>query len=152
MILPSPRPYVVLDRLNHADRVSARRLVLRWNDRRRGRGIGKDAPGTRSAPRCRMSCSPHAVQTPTPATEVGCPGMADFDLVVADASWSWTERLFSPLAELGVRVLLLKACDWCTALAQRRPARDWLWPARRVAPGIWEKRFILPPGWMKTYP
>lgn len=75
-----------------------------------------------------------------------------FDLVVADASWTWTERLFSPLADLGVRVLRLKACDWRTALAQRRPWSDWLWPARRVASGLWERTFVLPPGWMKTYP
>jgi teichuronic acid biosynthesis glycosyltransferase TuaH len=77
---------------------------------------------------------------------------AEFDLVVADASWSWTERLFSPLAGLGARVLLIKACDWRTALHQRRPASDWLNPRRRLGPGLWEHRFVLPPGWMKTYP
>ncbi len=76
----------------------------------------------------------------------------DFDLVVADASWTWTERLFSPLHAHGPRVLLLKACDWRTAANQRRPASDWLWPARQVAPNLWERTFVLPPGWMKTYP
>ncbi|HWE40263.1 MAG TPA: glycosyltransferase [Isosphaeraceae bacterium] len=74
------------------------------------------------------------------------------DLVVADASWTWTERLFSPLAELGVRVLLLKACDWRTAWNQGRPARDWLWPGRRLGPRLWERTLVLPPGWMKSYP
>ncbi|MDB5348869.1 MAG: hypothetical protein JWN86_116 [Planctomycetota bacterium] len=75
-----------------------------------------------------------------------------FDLVVADASWSWTERLFSPLADLGVRVLLIKACDWRTALNQRRPVRDWLCPLKRDGERLWQRQFVLPPGWMKTYP
>jgi teichuronic acid biosynthesis glycosyltransferase TuaH len=83
-----------------------------------------------------------------------CPssGPPSFDLVVADASWSWTERLFSPLADLGVRLLLIKACDWRNALHQRRPARDWLCPLRRLGEHLWERTFILPPGWMKTCP
>lgn len=77
---------------------------------------------------------------------------AAFDLVVADASWTWTERLFTPLADLGPRVLLIKACDWRNALQQQRPARDWLCPRRRLAPALWEQTIVLPPGWMKTYP
>jgi glycosyltransferase involved in cell wall biosynthesis len=72
--------------------------------------------------------------------------------VVADASWGWTERLFSPLADQGIRVLLIKACDWRNAWQQRRPVRDWLWPLRRVTGHLWEQTFVLPPGWMKTYP
>lgn len=76
----------------------------------------------------------------------------NFDLVVADASWTWTERLFSPLADLGQRVLLIKAVDWRTAINQRRPGREWLWPATRLAPNLWVQHFILPPGWMKSYP
>ena len=80
------------------------------------------------------------------------PGTTDFDLVVADASWSWTERLFSPMHQMGQRLLLIKACDWRTAHNQRRPARDWLWPLRRVGEGLWERTFVLPPGWMKTFP
>ena len=75
-----------------------------------------------------------------------------FDLVVADASWSWTERLFTPLADLGVRVLMIKACDWRNALHQRRPIRDWLGPMSRGGENLWHRQFILPPGWMKTYP
>ena len=75
-----------------------------------------------------------------------------FDLVIADASWSWTERLFAPAAELGSRLYTIKACDWRTALNQKRPARDWFWPCRRLAPNYWERTFILPPGWMKTLP
>lgn len=75
-----------------------------------------------------------------------------FDLVVADASWSWTERLFAPMAGLGVRVLLLKACDWRTALNQRRRPRDWVRPRLRLGDNLWERRLVLPPGWMKTYP
>jgi glycosyltransferase involved in cell wall biosynthesis len=78
--------------------------------------------------------------------------LADFDLVVADASWSWTERLFTPLADLGVRVLLLKACDWRTALNQGRPPRDWFRNTRRIGARLWERSLVLPPGWMKTYP
>ena len=75
-----------------------------------------------------------------------------FDLVVADASWTWTERLFAPMADLGLRVLLIKACDWQNALRQRRPARDWLCPLRRRSERLWEQTFVLPPGWMKTFP
>ena len=80
------------------------------------------------------------------------PDPPDFDLVVADASWPWTERLFAPLADLGLNLLLLKACDWRNALHQRRPARDWLCPIRQVGERLWERTFVLPPGWMKTYP
>jgi glycosyltransferase involved in cell wall biosynthesis len=80
------------------------------------------------------------------------PEAPGFDLVVADASWSWTERLFAPLADHGVRVFLLKACDWRTAWNQRRPARAWFRPRRRVGPRLWEQSLVLPPGWMKTYP
>ena len=84
----------------------------------------------------------------SPPVEGDCP----FDLVVADASWTWTERLFTPLADLGVRVLLIKACDWRNAVDQRRPVSDWLWPLRRESENLWHRQFILPPGWMKTYP
>jgi teichuronic acid biosynthesis glycosyltransferase TuaH len=79
-------------------------------------------------------------------------GAVGFDLVVADASWPWAEKRFAPLAELGVRVLMLKACDWRNALDQRRPARDWLCPQQRLGPRLWLQTFVLPPGWMKTYP
>ncbi len=77
---------------------------------------------------------------------------ARYDLVVADASWPWTENLFAPLAEFGVRVLLIKACDWRNAWQQRRPFGDWLCPRRRVSDRHWEQTIVLPPGWMKTYP
>ncbi len=85
------------------------------------------------------------------------PSLADdeapgFDLVVADASWSWTERLFTPLAQLGIRLLLIKACDWRNAIHQRRPPRDWLCPLHREGENLWHRQFILPPGWMKSYP
>jgi glycosyltransferase involved in cell wall biosynthesis len=75
-----------------------------------------------------------------------------YDLVVADASWPWTENLFAPLAKLGVRLLLIKACDWRNAWQQRRPMRDWLCPRRRLSERLWEQTIVLPPGWMKTYP
>ena len=75
-----------------------------------------------------------------------------YDLVVADASWPWTENLFAPLAKLGVRLLLIKACDWRNAWQQRRPVRDWLCPERQLSPALWERTIILPPGWMKSYP
>jgi len=76
----------------------------------------------------------------------------EFDLVVADASWSWTDRLFSPLAAMGPRLLTFQACDWRTAWNQRRAAGDWFRPRRQRAENHWEQSFILPPGWMKTYP
>ena len=76
---------------------------------------------------------------------------APYDLVVADASWPWTENLFAPLAQLGIRLLLIKACDWRNAWQQGRPLRDWLCPRRRVSERHWEQTIVLPPGWMKTY-
>jgi teichuronic acid biosynthesis glycosyltransferase TuaH len=75
-----------------------------------------------------------------------------YDLVVADASWPWTENLFAPLATLGVRILLIKACDWRNAWQQGRPRRDWLCPRRQLSDRHWEQTIVLPPGWMKTYP
>jgi glycosyltransferase involved in cell wall biosynthesis len=83
---------------------------------------------------------------PAPSAESG------FDLVVADASWPWTENLFAPLARHGVRLLLIKACDWRNAWQQQRPLRDWLCPRRRISDCLWEQTIVLPPGWMKTYP
>jgi glycosyltransferase involved in cell wall biosynthesis len=80
------------------------------------------------------------------------PTEARFDLVVADASWCWTENLFASLAGFGVRTLLIKACDWYNAWQQRRPLRDWLCPRRRISARHWEQTVVLPPGWMKTYP
>jgi glycosyltransferase involved in cell wall biosynthesis len=78
---------------------------------------------------------------------------AEFDLVVADASWIWTERRFQPLADhQGVRVLLLKACDWRNAVQQKKAASDWWFPLRQLGPNLWEQTLILPPGWMKSYP
>jgi glycosyltransferase involved in cell wall biosynthesis len=93
------------------------------------------------------------------AARTACPGRSElgadearFDMVVADASWSWTERLFSPLVQRGANVLLLRACDWRTAREQRRPWRDWTFPRRRIGPHLWDQTLVLPPGWMKTYP
>ena len=77
---------------------------------------------------------------------------APFDLVVADASWSWTERLFTPMSSQGVNVLLLRISDWRTALEQRRPWSDWRFPRSQPGPHLWRQTLILPPGWMKTYP
>jgi glycosyltransferase involved in cell wall biosynthesis len=77
---------------------------------------------------------------------------APCDLVLADASWSWAEKRFAPLADMGVRVFMVKACDWRNAIDQRRPARDWLCPLERLGPRLWQQTFVLPPGWMKTYP
>ena len=93
-----------------------------------------------------------ALLEPAEAPSIADPNAEGFDLVVADASWSWTERLFAPLSDHGVRVLLLKACDWRTARAAGKPWRDWLWPSRRLAPALWERSLVLPPGWMKTLP
>lgn len=76
----------------------------------------------------------------------------EIDLVVADASWTWTERLFTQFANLGVRVLLVKACDWLNAIHQRRPRADWLWQREQLGPRTWTQQAILPPGWMKSYP
>src|SRR5262249_19054576 len=112
------------------------------------RGAGE----TRSEPRPSMNRPPHAEAAPPDLAPAPGPPAPPFDLVVADASWTWTERLFAPLAALGPGLLLIKACDWRTALNQRRPAGDWLWPLRRVGPRLWQRTFVLPPGWMKTFP
>jgi glycosyltransferase involved in cell wall biosynthesis len=77
---------------------------------------------------------------------------AQYDLVVADACWCWTENLFASLARFGIRLLLIKACDWRNAWQQRRPLSDWLFPRRRISERHWEQMIVLPPGWMKTYP
>jgi glycosyltransferase involved in cell wall biosynthesis len=77
---------------------------------------------------------------------------AGFDIVVADASWPWTENLFAPMADLGVRILLIKACDWRNAWQQRKPLADWLCPRRRISDRHWQQTIVLPPGWMKSYP
>lgn len=76
----------------------------------------------------------------------------EFDLVVADASWTWTQRLFTPLAALGVRVLLLEICDWQNALIQRKRLPDWFSRRSLCGPNLWRQSIILPPGWMKSYP
>jgi glycosyltransferase involved in cell wall biosynthesis len=74
------------------------------------------------------------------------------DWVVADASWTWTERLFAPLSTHGQRVLLIQARDWRNAIDQRMPLATWINPLRRRSPRLWEHQFVLPPGWMKSYP
>ncbi len=111
------------------------------------RGVAETRPG----PRPSMNQMPHA-EAASPINLGSHRDGPGFDLVVADASWTWTERLFTPLADLGVRVLLIKACDWRNAIHQRRPARDWLCPIRRDGDNLWQRQFVLPPGWMKTYP
>ncbi len=37
-------------------------------------------------------------------------------------------------------------------MKQGRSIRQWRCPMQEVGPSLWEKRFVLPPGWMKTYP
>jgi glycosyltransferase involved in cell wall biosynthesis len=53
---------------------------------------------------------------------------------------------------MGQRVLLLKACDWRTAIQQRKPPRDWLFPLEQTGENLWRQTCVLPPGWMKSYP
>jgi hypothetical protein len=78
--------------------------------------------------------------------------MLERDWVVADASWSWSERLFTPLASLGQQVLLIKALDWRNAWSQRKPFRHWVGTNRQLEANLWERAYSLPPGWMKSYP
>jgi glycosyltransferase involved in cell wall biosynthesis len=101
-----------------------------------------------------MNCSMRSLDAATADFDPFPSGMPEgaFDLVVADASWVWTERLFAPLAEMGIRVLMLKACDWRTAWSRGLRTRDWNTPLRPVGPNRWERSLVLPPGWMKTYP
>ena len=50
---------------------------------------------------------------------------------------------------------ILKACDWRTALEpEARPPGDWNRPAPTLLgpTSAGERSFVLPPGWMKSYP
>lgn len=101
----------------------------------------------RNGPTCSQDVAPVDLDPPAAPFPDG-----SFDLVVADASWIWTERLFAPLSDMGIRVLMLKACDWRTARARGIPIRDWNRPLRQLGPYRWEHSLVLPPGWMKSYP
>ncbi len=114
----------------------------------------QDARETRRWPRSRMNCSMRSQDVASDDLDPFPAGLPEgsFDLVVADASWVWTERLFAPLAEMGVRLLMLKACDWRSARSQGIRFQDWNTPLRQVGPNRWERSLVLPPGWMKTLP
>jgi teichuronic acid biosynthesis glycosyltransferase TuaH len=122
-------------------------------DRNWGSGIdikALDKVRTTSVPPLPLAC---AESHRAPRVQVSSETPIGLDLVVADASWIWTERRFRPLADHeGVRVLLIKACDWRNAIQKRLPIRDWFFPLRRLGPNLWEQTCVLPPGWMKSYP
>ncbi len=75
-----------------------------------------------------------------------------YDWVIADAGWTWTERLFAPLAGMGQGVLLLDVIDWGNAWRQRRPLADCIGRIVKRGPGLWRSGLALPPGWMKRAP
>jgi glycosyltransferase involved in cell wall biosynthesis len=94
----------------------------------------------------------------TPAGQIraasqAVPGTASgLALAVADAGWSTTEHLFGEIGRESVAVLLLKCLDYVNGF--RRGLYPWSRDCRLRArgPGAWEQQFILPSGWMKTYP
>src|SRR5690242_19562708 len=109
-----------------------RRLRLRteWMSSSRDRRVGPSRPGRRGSQQKRFTLmrtlqdvAQLEIVPPLddagPAPRPGHP--PPYDLVVADASWPWTENLFAPLARFGVRILLIKACDWRNAWQQGRP-------------------------------
>lgn len=75
-----------------------------------------------------------------------------WDWAVADAGWTWTERLFQPLGAMGQRTLLLNPVDWTNAWRQRRPLDRWLGRVEADGPNVWRSSMALPPGWMKRFP
>jgi glycosyltransferase involved in cell wall biosynthesis len=74
------------------------------------------------------------------------------DWVIADAGWTWTERIFSPLAGLGQNVLLLDVVDWGNAWRQRRGLSRCLGRIKKQSERLWRADLALPPGWMKRLP
>lgn len=80
------------------------------------------------------------------------PSRAGVALAIADANWFSTESLFRALDEPGTSTLLLKCVDFVNAW--QRGQRPWNRPSRANAdaPRLTQKSFVLPSGWMKTYP
>jgi glycosyltransferase involved in cell wall biosynthesis len=73
-------------------------------------------------------------------------------LAVADVGWFSTENLFREVDRESVSVLLLKCQDYLTGW--RRGLYPWSRDCRLRQRGsaIWEQQFVLPSGWMKSYP
>ncbi|RUL84900.1 glycosyltransferase [Tautonia sociabilis] len=92
------------------------------------------------------------VRSPRPVAATPTEG-SRLSLVVADANWYSTENLFRELDRPGVHTLLLHCSDFANAYHAGGPIGRW-WDRRprRDGPGLWSRRLVLPPGWMKRYP
>ncbi|MFO0959963.1 MAG: glycosyltransferase [Isosphaeraceae bacterium] len=75
-----------------------------------------------------------------------------WDWAIADAGWTWTQRLFRPFGDLGQNLLLLDPVDWTNAYRQSRPIRRWLGGIEPDGPNTWRSSMALPTGWMKRFP
>lgn len=73
-------------------------------------------------------------------------------LAVADANWFTTENLFREIRRDDVATLLLNCMDFRVAWMKRRPLRTWRSSLKDRGPGLWQHDFVLPTGWMKSYP
>ncbi len=73
-------------------------------------------------------------------------------VAVADAMWFTTENLFREVPEEVADTLSIKAMDFLNAWRKGQP--PWKWGRRtlNVKPGHWEREFVLPSGWMKSFP
>jgi len=79
-------------------------------------------------------------------------GPARVALAVADAGWYTTEHLFRELDDPAAELLLLHCLDFLNG--HRKDIYPWssVCRLRRAGPRIWERRHVLPSGWMKRFP
>lgn len=73
-------------------------------------------------------------------------------LAVADANWFSTENLFREVPQDGIATLLLKCLDYRNAWQRGAPPWRWGRPLDQRGPGLWQREFVLPSGWMKRFP
>jgi teichuronic acid biosynthesis glycosyltransferase TuaH len=73
-------------------------------------------------------------------------------LAVADVGWFNTENLYREIDRESVSVLLLKCQDYLNGW--RRGLYPWSRECRlrQCGSAMWEQQFVLPSGWMKSYP
>ena len=73
-------------------------------------------------------------------------------LAVADVGWFNTENLFREANGESSAVLLLSCMD--VRVAWKKGLRPWspVCALRETEARIWERTYVLPTGWMKTYP
>jgi len=68
-----------------------------------------------------------------------------WSVVTLDANFTWTRGLFGAMANRAP-TLFMEPKDWVTAY-QSRWQPSSLFRTTNIAPGLWRKRYPLPPGW-----